>query len=66
MEQRRLAKREYKQANRSNSDWLARAVRGMSGVTDVGRIDYCFLASIKSISYACLGFGSTTLTIRSS
>jgi hypothetical protein len=39
LEQRRLAKREYEQAHRSNSDWPACAVRGMSDVTDVGRID---------------------------
>jgi hypothetical protein len=37
MEQRHLAKREYKQAHRSNGGWLARALIQMSGITDFGR-----------------------------
>jgi hypothetical protein len=39
MEQRHLAKREYKQAHRSNGGWLARALIQMSGITDCGGFD---------------------------
>jgi hypothetical protein len=36
MEQRHLAKREYKQVYRSNGGWLARALIQMSGITVFG------------------------------